>query len=231
MIYDCFLFLNELDLLEKRLEYLKDVVDVFVLVEATHTFSGNPKKLIFSENKERYSKYNIIHIVVNDLPNEEIGWGSKYGRNGLVWDREFYNRHAIMRAFGDIVNDNDIILLSDVDEIPDKTYIRDYGDKIVGLHMTHFEFSLKTIQTHEPWIGTVISKFKIFRERGPNFFRFNRWRFFIFRDAGWHFSSFGGSKNVYYKHQSYAHCNDPGVSDRNEEFLRDHDTNKYLCEW
>ena len=220
MIFDCFLFLNELDILKKRLEYLKDTVDVFVLVESTRTFSGNSKELIFENNKEKFKDYNIRHVIVNDLPNEEIGWGSKYGRNGIVWDREFYNRHGIMRALHDDVNDDDIILLSDIDEIPKKEYIRDYGDKIIGLHMTHFEFSLKTIQTHEPWIGTVISKFKMFKDHGPNFFRFNRWRFFILKEAGWHFSSFGGSNNVYYKHQSYAHCNDQGVNERDEDFYK-----------
>ena len=51
-IYDCFLFFNELDLLEIRLNVLNDYVDYFVLVEATQTFTNKDKPLYYKENKE-----------------------------------------------------------------------------------------------------------------------------------------------------------------------------------
>ena len=51
-IVDCFTFYNELELLNYRLNILDDVVDYFVIVEATHTFIGNEKKLYFNEYKE-----------------------------------------------------------------------------------------------------------------------------------------------------------------------------------
>ena len=54
MVYDCFSFFNELDLLEIRLNVLKDVVDKFVLVEATRTHTGRPKPLYYEENKARF---------------------------------------------------------------------------------------------------------------------------------------------------------------------------------
>jgi beta-1,4-mannosyl-glycoprotein beta-1,4-N-acetylglucosaminyltransferase len=65
MIYDCFTFFNELDLLEIRLETLNDVVDKFVLVEATKTFRGENKVLYFKDNQERFAKFlkKIIYIV------------------------------------------------------------------------------------------------------------------------------------------------------------------------
>lgn len=71
MIIDSFTFFNELNMLEFRLEELNEYVDYFVLVEATKTFSGNPKPLYFQENKDRYSKFlhKIIHVVVDDLPD------------------------------------------------------------------------------------------------------------------------------------------------------------------
>ena len=70
MIIDCFPFFNELDLLEIRLRLLDDIVDRVVLVESTRTFSLNKKKLYYSENKERFKKYNkkIIHIIVDSTP-------------------------------------------------------------------------------------------------------------------------------------------------------------------
>ena len=55
-VYDCFIFYNELDLLEIRLKTLDSVVDHFVLVEATKTHRGKDKPLYFEENKERFKK-------------------------------------------------------------------------------------------------------------------------------------------------------------------------------
>ncbi|NJM15850.1 MAG: hypothetical protein HC896_11225 [Bacteroidales bacterium] len=53
MVYDCFPFFNELDILEIRLNELNEAVDKFVLVEASRTFQGDPKPLYFEENKEK----------------------------------------------------------------------------------------------------------------------------------------------------------------------------------
>ena len=68
-IIDCFTFYNELDLLTYRLNILNDVVDYFVLVEATHTHIGKEKPLFYQENKHLFEKFNdkIIHVVVDDF--------------------------------------------------------------------------------------------------------------------------------------------------------------------
>ena len=91
MIYDCFSFYNELELLELRLHELKDVVDKFVLVEATRKHSNQPKSLCFLENRDRFAQFadKIIHIVVDDAP---------------ATDRPFaierFQRNAIARSMG-----------------------------------------------------------------------------------------------------------------------------------
>jgi len=93
VVYDCFTFFNELDLLELRLHELSHVVDHFVLVEATHTHSNQPKLLYFEENKDRFREFlpKIIHIVVDDSPqNPEDRW---------AWDS--FQRDAIMRGIKD----------------------------------------------------------------------------------------------------------------------------------
>ena len=66
MIYDCFPFFNELELLEVRLHELDGLVDKFVLVEATRTFAGHPKSLYFAQNRGRFSAFDnkIIHVIV-----------------------------------------------------------------------------------------------------------------------------------------------------------------------
>ena len=76
MIYDCFTFFNELDLLEIRLKILNDYVDKFVLVEAAKTHSGLPKPLYFNENKQRFLPYQdkIVHISLDNMPESQNSW-------------------------------------------------------------------------------------------------------------------------------------------------------------
>src|SRR6185312_15373656 len=108
MIYDCFMFFNELELLELRLHELSGVVDKFVLVETTVTFTNKPKSLIFQENLSRFKKFQdkIIHIVVDDMP-----------KSSNPWTLEKFQRDAIRRGLNDCRPD-DVVLVSDVDEIP-----------------------------------------------------------------------------------------------------------------
>ena len=76
MLYDCSLFYNELDLLEIRLHELNDIVDKFIIVEATKPFVGDSKPLIFDENKDseifKPFKDKIIHIIVDDICVEYV---------------------------------------------------------------------------------------------------------------------------------------------------------------
>lgn len=71
-IFDSFIFFNELDLLEIRLNILKDVVDYFVLTESPYTVSGNEKPLYYLENKDRFGSLNdkIIHNITEEIPND-----------------------------------------------------------------------------------------------------------------------------------------------------------------
>ena len=71
-VFDSFIFFNELELLEMRLNILKDVVDYFVLTESPFTVSGNEKPLYYQENKDLFGKLNdkIIHHVTEEIPND-----------------------------------------------------------------------------------------------------------------------------------------------------------------
>ena len=64
-IFDSFIFFNELDLLEMRLNILNDVVDYFVLTESPWTVSGNPKPLYYQENKDRFE--NIVTEIIKNI--------------------------------------------------------------------------------------------------------------------------------------------------------------------
>lgn len=115
-IYDCFTFFNELELLELRLRLLDDFVDYFVLVEGNRTYKNSHKPFYYDMHKEEFSKYKdkIIHIKVEDMP--------AYHGDG-DWTIEYYQRNAIMRGLVQC-QPEDLILISDVDEIPNKEMIQ-----------------------------------------------------------------------------------------------------------
>jgi len=97
MIYDAFLFYNELDLLEIRLNELKDVVDRFVLLESSRTFTNKPKPLVFKENRSRFSAFldRIIHIEINRFDTIDMSntWKVEYHmRRCLALDFDTANR-------------------------------------------------------------------------------------------------------------------------------------------
>ncbi|ADZ72697.1 N-acetylglucosaminyltransferase [Polymorphum gilvum] len=114
-VFDGFTFFNELDVLELRLRELAPVVHRFVLVEADRTFTGHPKPLHFSDNKARFAPFldKIEHVVVRDMP----------GEGASAWDREAFQRNAILRGLG-AARPDDLVLVGDVDEIPKPEALR-----------------------------------------------------------------------------------------------------------
>lgn len=139
MIYDCFTFFNELDLLEVRLAELSGTVDRFVLVEASRTHRGDPKPLSFAENRGRFAEHleRIVHVVVEDLPVSDD-----------PWEAENFQRNAIQRGLTDAA-DSDLAVVSDVDEIPAPAVLRHLhaegqgvDGQVIGLHMRMFYYSL-----------------------------------------------------------------------------------------
>lgn len=114
-VFDCFPFFNELDVLEIRLAELDALVDYFVIVESTRTFTAKPKPLYYADNRTRYDRYahKIIHVIVDDLPLNAP----------THWLRESHQRDAIMRGLGEAQPD-DRIIISDCDEIPKPDLLR-----------------------------------------------------------------------------------------------------------
>lgn len=106
-IIDTFLFFNELTLLDLRLNILNDYVDEFVLVEATKSHQDKPKPLFYNENKHLFEKFNhkIKHIIIDDFPNYSY------------WSHDAYQRDCISRGVADSYQPEDIIFISDLDEI------------------------------------------------------------------------------------------------------------------
>lgn len=118
MIVDCFIFYNEIKLLQYRLETLYKHVDHFIIVESTLTFAGNKKESYFLNNKHLFEKFldKIIHVLVNDTPVCHDAWG-----------RERFQRNCISRGLDKIVNlkESDVLIISDCDEIPNVDILKD----------------------------------------------------------------------------------------------------------
>ena len=155
MVYDCFIFFNELDLLEIRLNELDDVVDYFVLVEANRTFQNNHKPYYFDENKERFSQFlpKIIHIKLDKYPLF-IPIINPF----TPWKLEIYQRNSILQGLKNCEKE-DIILISDVDEIPKASLIKETISKginqIYGLKMSMFLYYFNNQLIYDA--GTLLS--------------------------------------------------------------------------
>lgn len=211
-IYDCFTFYNELDLLELRLEELYDHVDYFVLVEANRTFQNNEKPMYFAENQHRFAKWmdKIQHIYVEDMPVDTDAWG-----------REAHQRNCIARGIVD-ADDNDIIIVSDLDEILRPETIdmmrSDDANVIWGLRMPLFYFKLNhmlttTDSTYTTWGMACRKRFYTNAEdlRKQRFslnsfgYNHNQSGIHMMEHAGWQFSYFGNTEFARSKIQSFAH--------------------------
>ena len=115
-VYDCFTFFNEFELLELRLDSLWDLVDYFVIVEANKTHANEPKPFNFFERQKDFKKYfKKIRYVMDDsiVPYKGVG----------DWSIENNHRNNIIQGLGDAAPD-DLLFISDVDEIPNPTTIK-----------------------------------------------------------------------------------------------------------
>ena len=204
MVIDCIPFFNELDILKLRLHILDPLVDRFVIEEATHTFSGLPKDLCFEKNREMFEEFlpKITYLVVDNSP-EEIS----------THERDKFQKNALAKALTD-ASDEDVLILSDVDEIPNPAVLQELvkrfdPDKIYHLGQRNFycylnmeevSGNLLSITGEFPgverrmWLGTkVFAKKNIpesgiidLREISPEDPRSVR-----VADGGWHFGYMG----------------------------------------
>lgn len=226
MIYDCFSFFNELDLLEIRLQILDPVVDRFVLVEATRTFQKKTKPLYFEKNKARFEKFlpKIEHIVVDKYPSF-----LKKLRKPTPWDYENAQRESMLVGLKN-ARPNDQIIVSDVDEIPRPELVRQYagnpGIKVFQQRLYYFFINNLCVKLNEKnpeyyarhnqnglgfWYGTVMLPYHTLQQQVKTIKKarllrdLNEPQVTMLKDAGWHFSYLGGAKMVAAKLAAYAH--------------------------
>lgn len=225
MIYDCIPFFNELDILKLRMQIMAPYVDYFVIEEATVTFSGEPKRMIFAENRQLFAEFEqkIRYVAVENSPMEGV----------TTHERDKFQKNQLIRGLFDCKPD-DIIIFSDVDEIPNpETLMRLIEAFAPGkvyhlaqrmfycfLNMEEVSGNLLSITGEFPgvakrqWLGTKICSFAQLPEEGIVYLREvspEDPRSVRVADGGWHFGYMGGdgerdvAKRIGVKVQAAAH--------------------------
>jgi|TARA_B110000027_G_C16089353_1_gene287621 beta-1,4-mannosyl-glycoprotein beta-1,4-N-acetylglucosaminyltransferase len=223
------MYFDEEMILDLRLNILNTYVDYFVIVESKYNHKGERRKLLF--NKEKFSNFKdkIIYLIYDEIPlkvekinlddNEETK-DTKYIMNALY--RENGQRNYIINGLSK-ANDDDIIFISDVDEIPkiDDVNFAKLNNKIILFKQDMFYYKFNLCLPNFKWTGSKACKKKNLispqwlrniKDRKYPFFRIDT--FFsnkkytnieIIKDGGWHFSNIKTAKEIEHKLRSYLH--------------------------
>ena len=228
-IFDCFMYFDENVVLEVRLNTLDKYVDYFVIVESTYNHRGDKRRLLFNINKFEKFKNKIIYLIYDENPQNiekiyENDNASEISRKYILnaAKRENGQRNYIFNALKKANND-DLILISDVDEIPnlETLDINKIDRKIILFkqEMFYYKFNLKL--PNLIWTGTKACKKKNLvspqwlrniKDRKYSFYRidtfFSNTKFIdvkIISNGGWHFSNIKNASEIEHKLKSYLH--------------------------
>ena len=209
-IYDCFQYFNEDYMVDLRLNILNKHVDYFVVSESTRTHQGESKKLNFNINNFPKFKDKIKYIVSEY--NSDIGFKKHIGGESII---EQHQRNSLAEGIKDAHSD-DLIILSDTDEIPDLTKINQIRkkSKFTAFSQMMFMYKLNLQNLDESnWIGSKITKKKNISTmqslRNLKFKKYPFWRIDKSNlqtiQGGWHFSFLQTPQDIKKKIKSYSH--------------------------
>ena len=226
-IFDCFQFFDEDMMLDLRLNILNDYVDKFVIVENLFMHSGTKKKQNFKIENFKKFQNKIEYILVDQLPKDllDIKKIPLESRAGRIIDNtlkiEHNQRNKILEGIKDS-DDNDLILISDVDEIPNlkdikkkinkkiiffkqKIFYYKFNLKYSGLYWTGTKGILKKNLKSPQWLRDVKDrKYPIWRlDILFNKMKYNNVQFI--EDGGWHFTNFRSPKELELKLKNFGH--------------------------
>ena len=228
-IYDCFMYFDEDLLLDIRLNTLNKFVKKFVITEATYTHNGNKKELRFDINKFKKFKDKITYLIVDRQPENILDLvdgenrekrGEKLILNGMA--RDYFQRENLSRGLVDAAGD-DLILVSDLDEIPNLEDIdfTNIKNNILIFEQKMFYYKLNLFYQDYTWLGTKATKKKNFKSpqwirniKGKNY---PKWRIdtlisskkysnlVFIKNGGWHFTCLRSPEELEKKLLNFAH--------------------------
>ena len=247
-IFDCFMYFDEDVVLDLRMNVLDEHIDYFVIVESTFTHKGDARKLKFNIEKFPNFKDKIIYLVYDNEPKNikkisndenETNKSIKYILNAAY--RENGQRNFISEGLKRAQPD-DLILISDVDEIPNLMNFdfKNFKEKILIFKQDMFYYKFNLRLPNLIWSGTKGCKKKDLlnpqwlrniKDRKYSFYRLDT--FFsktksinikLINNGGWHFSNLKTAKEIEYKLKSYLHHREfdanPISSDKINEIMK-----------
>ena len=226
-IYDCTTFYAEDMMYDLRLNILNETVNKFIVAEATYSHSGVPKKLNFNINNYPKFKDKIIYIVIDKEPEgikeikkDDINIPAIKRANSLKRIELSYN--AMLKATNE-ASDDDLIILSDNDEIPNlksKNFLRSKKDIIVFKQL-FFYYKFNLYYDLLPWFGSKsCKKKKLLSLAWLNNLKTKKYPFWrldtlfsdlkhinldIINDGGWHFTHLMYPEQIYEKLINFGH--------------------------
>ena len=221
---DCCMYFDEDLILDLRLNVLENHVDKFVIAEATKDHTGKDKKLNFDIKNFSKFKDKINYIVVDDMPMNIKSFKKNWPVHHL---RDQHQRNALSKGY-ESCDDEDLIMISDIDEIPDPNKIKEFdlNNKYACFMQKNFQSKINLLNiTEKYWMGTKIIKKK--HLKSPQWLRNIKtakppfWKFYkprqpqLIFDGGWHFSFLKKPQDISNKIKSYSHSefNKPEFTD------------------
>lgn len=196
-VFDLFMYFNEADILELRLNILDPHVDYFIIGEGEETFSGNEKPFYF--DTERFKKWEdkIIHHHI------------KKHESSSVFERARFQKESLLDAIPN-PQPEDVIYYGDVDEIWKPKEVINEVQKFQQLNYSYYLNN----RSSEEWRGTIMGKYKDIIVRGLNDLRAKP--YIITMQGGWHFTNMGGVEQIIKKIEAYDHQEYNNVGVRNQ---------------
>lgn len=198
-VYDAVLFSNEVDMLTIRWKELYPYITRFVLLESNSTFTALPKPLNFALNRGQFK------FVEPRLTYGDIGGRFRKGENPFI--EEAYQRLALdqlLRVAG--IEDDDLLIMSDVDEIPSSHTINllrwcDDIPPVLHLDLRNYLYSFEFQDSHLSWRASV-HRYKSGKTKYVHY----RQTDYLLSDSGWHCSfCFRYISDFIFKMKAYSH--------------------------
>jgi beta-1,4-mannosyl-glycoprotein beta-1,4-N-acetylglucosaminyltransferase len=179
-------------------------------VESKYTHSGKEKSLYYNENKILFETFNskIIHIALDTFPFKFPN--IDYSKN-QQWDNEHFQRNSIKNGIEKIkLNVYDIIIVSDLDEIPDINLLSSIKNNnftvnnIYSLEQDFYYYNLNSRMVQK-WIFSKILSYKKYKELNLSFQDIRHFNCERINKGGWHLSYFGDKYFIQNKIQHFGH--------------------------
>ena len=235
-IYDCTTFYNETMMYGLRLNILNKFVDKFIVAEATYSHSGDKKKLNFNINDYPKFKDKINYIVIDKNPPDLIALDnnkdnfSNKRQNSIKRIELSYN---IMRQAVSDAKPEDIIILSDNDEIPNlhEVDFENLKESIFIFKQKMFYYKFNLYYNLIPWFGSKacrkkklisLSWLRNLKNKKYPFWRldtvFSKTKYTkvkMINDGGWHFSNVKTPEEIEQKLSNFGHHDEYELSGLN----------------